>query len=118
GARLPELTGGVPELGNLPTGCRFHPRCRRADARCSTARPGWTPTEEGAVRCHHPLEGPGESASDRELTQHARGEDTCNPNQVMVAAASSRSRREEDAKDVVADATDEGREGDGEAAGE
>jgi len=56
GARLPELTGGVPEPGRLPTGCRFHPRCPRADDRCRTERPGWTRMKDGAVRCHHPLE--------------------------------------------------------------
>ena len=55
GARLPELTGVVPELGKMPSGCRFHPRCPRADERCRSERPGWTPMGDGAVRCHHPL---------------------------------------------------------------
>lgn len=57
GARLPELPGRVPELGKMPAGCRFHPRCPRVDARCRTERPSWTALGEGTLRCHHPLEG-------------------------------------------------------------
>jgi len=33
------LQGDVPSPMNPPPGCRFHPRCRRAEARCSQAEP-------------------------------------------------------------------------------
>jgi oligopeptide/dipeptide ABC transporter ATP-binding protein len=36
--RLPSIPGAVPALGDLPPGCRFHPRCPHAVAgRCDTA---------------------------------------------------------------------------------
>jgi peptide/nickel transport system ATP-binding protein len=33
------IPGSPPDLGNPPAGCRFHPRCPRAIARCSTVEP-------------------------------------------------------------------------------
>ena len=49
------IPGEVPGLITPPGGCRFHPRCERADAPCREARP---PVEQlGAghwVRCYHP----------------------------------------------------------------
>jgi peptide/nickel transport system ATP-binding protein len=51
--------GEPPSPVSPPSGCRFHTRCPRADARCErevplmrTARPSHQ------VACHHPLEGP------------------------------------------------------------
>ncbi len=37
--RLTEITGTVPPLWDLPTGCAFAPRCPRAVARCFDERP-------------------------------------------------------------------------------
>ena len=49
------IPGEVPSLIAPPGGCRFHPRCERADAPCRETRP---PVEQlGAghwVRCYHP----------------------------------------------------------------
>ena len=49
------IPGEVPSLIEPPGGCRFHPRCERADGACRGARP---PVEQlGAghwVRCYHP----------------------------------------------------------------
>lgn len=42
------IRGTVPELTHLPDGCRFHPRCPRAQAICREVLP---PMEDG-VRCH------------------------------------------------------------------
>ncbi len=70
-AALPELTGPrrrlvaipgtVPEPGNMPTGCRFAPRCPVADATCTFVTP---PTRRlGALHranCHRAIE-PGRS---------------------------------------------------------
>jgi oligopeptide/dipeptide ABC transporter ATP-binding protein len=57
--RLPELPvipGRVPDLLDLPAGCRFAPRCARADGRCRVERPILVTAADGsAVACHHPL---------------------------------------------------------------
>jgi oligopeptide/dipeptide ABC transporter ATP-binding protein len=37
--RLPTIPGGVPAPGQLPDGCRFHPRCPRAGTACREHRP-------------------------------------------------------------------------------
>jgi len=33
------IPGLAPLLRDLPTGCAFHPRCARAEARCSIEKP-------------------------------------------------------------------------------
>ncbi|QNP74264.1 ABC transporter ATP-binding protein [Streptomyces roseirectus] len=43
------VPGMPPELGALPDGCAFAPRCARATASCATL-----PPTTGAVACHHP----------------------------------------------------------------
>jgi peptide/nickel transport system ATP-binding protein len=49
------IPGEVPLLIAPPGGCRFHPRCERADAPCRQARPPVEPLESGHwVRCYHP----------------------------------------------------------------
>ncbi len=40
-ARLTEIPGLVPSLGNLPAGCSFAPRCALADDRCRTVAPSY-----------------------------------------------------------------------------
>jgi oligopeptide/dipeptide ABC transporter ATP-binding protein len=35
----PRLAGDVPGVGNIPSGCRFHPRCPIAGTRCMTDDP-------------------------------------------------------------------------------
>jgi len=37
--RLPVIPGGVPDPAHFPAGCRFHPRCPVAEARCREADP-------------------------------------------------------------------------------
>ena len=50
------LTGEVPSPLAPPSGCRFHPRCPRAEARCSGEVPVLRPVAEGrSVACHFPL---------------------------------------------------------------
>jgi peptide/nickel transport system ATP-binding protein len=55
GSALRGIPGDVPSLVAPPSGCRFHPRCPRADDACRATHP---PAQEQAaghhVRCHHP----------------------------------------------------------------
>jgi oligopeptide/dipeptide ABC transporter ATP-binding protein len=46
------LPGEVPSPLNPPTGCRFHPRCPRAMARCSSEAPPLIDLNERRVACH------------------------------------------------------------------
>jgi oligopeptide/dipeptide ABC transporter ATP-binding protein len=50
--RLIAIGGSVPMLGALPSGCRFHPRCPKAQAECSVKAPQLVEVEPGRwVRC-------------------------------------------------------------------
>ncbi len=46
------LPGEVPSPLRPPAGCRFHPRCPHAMARCSTDVPALKPQEGRLVACH------------------------------------------------------------------
>ncbi|MGB0581866.1 MAG: ABC transporter ATP-binding protein [Limisphaerales bacterium] len=37
--RLQAIPGNVPNIGNFPTGCRFHPRCQQVQEDCSMKQP-------------------------------------------------------------------------------
>jgi oligopeptide/dipeptide ABC transporter ATP-binding protein len=51
------LEGDVPSPLNPPTGCHFHPRCPRAQERCSVEAPTQRLVAVGHnVACHHPLD--------------------------------------------------------------
>jgi len=48
------IPGRMPELGNLPTGCPFAPRCPSADERCRAAEPELVADDNGRrVACWH-----------------------------------------------------------------
>ncbi len=48
-----QLAGAVPNPSDLPTGCRFHPRCPKAMARCRESEPVLTPVGRAhQVACH------------------------------------------------------------------
>jgi oligopeptide/dipeptide ABC transporter ATP-binding protein len=50
--RLDEIKGIVPNLHNLPPGCRFNPRCHRVMERCRTETPELAPVAgERNLRC-------------------------------------------------------------------
>ncbi len=58
------LEGDVPSPMNPPAGCRFHPRCRLAAARCRSERPALRPIADGRqVACHFPLVDPAAAAA-------------------------------------------------------
>jgi oligopeptide/dipeptide ABC transporter ATP-binding protein len=47
------LPGDVPSPSNPPPGCKFHPRCRYAQAVCSTKAPDWREVSpQHWVACH------------------------------------------------------------------
>ena len=51
--RLTPIAGLMPDPANLPTGCKFHPRCPRATERCAREEPAYTELEPGHFcRCH------------------------------------------------------------------
>ncbi len=50
------LQGDVPSPVNPPSGCRFHPRCPYAQAKCKIERPALLAEAKGRqVACHFPL---------------------------------------------------------------
>ncbi|MDD9709789.1 ABC transporter ATP-binding protein [Seohaeicola sp. SP36] len=55
GRKLPQIPGSTPQLGNLPEGCPFHPRCPIATDICRTEPPAHR-SDDRFVLCHHPLE--------------------------------------------------------------
>lgn len=57
--RMTGIPGSVPNPAHLPTGCKFHPRCSKAQERCSLEEPEMTEVEnqkskidEHCVKCH------------------------------------------------------------------
>ena len=51
--RTKPLQGDVPSPLNPPSGCHFHPRCPKAEARCQTEIPHQIEIEDGhTVHCH------------------------------------------------------------------
>jgi oligopeptide/dipeptide ABC transporter ATP-binding protein len=58
------LLGDVPSPIDPPSGCRFHPRCPKAQQRCVDEVPPLEPKASGDLAaCHFPLE-PGENLAD------------------------------------------------------
>ena len=58
------IPGQIPALIDPPGGCRFHPRCTSASARCAAARPDVSEAgPDHLIRCHHPVEAAREAAS-------------------------------------------------------
>jgi peptide/nickel transport system ATP-binding protein len=50
------LLAAVPSATRAPSGCSFHPRCPRADARCREVDPALSELASGRrAACHHPL---------------------------------------------------------------
>ncbi|NPD65241.1 ABC transporter ATP-binding protein [Lichenicola cladoniae] len=53
------IPGTVPDPANLPPGCRFEPRCDRADQACRETAPALEALRpDHRVRCWHPVAGP------------------------------------------------------------
>jgi len=54
GERLYSIPGSIPSLGDLPAGCRFHPRCERASVQCVTQAPPLEARGDTEIVCWHP----------------------------------------------------------------
>jgi oligopeptide/dipeptide ABC transporter ATP-binding protein len=53
--RMKGIDGSVPHPARLPTGCKFAPRCPKAQPRCQESEPEITSTRnERHVRCYFP----------------------------------------------------------------
>ncbi|MFC3324713.1 ABC transporter ATP-binding protein [Mesorhizobium cantuariense] len=50
--RLKGIEGTVPSVAHYPQGCRFHPRCPRAEAICAAVPPPFIASRDGAAACH------------------------------------------------------------------
>lgn len=50
--KLSVISGSVPALDALPSGCRFHPRCLYAFARCKDVEPQLQEVQGRLIRCH------------------------------------------------------------------
>jgi peptide/nickel transport system ATP-binding protein len=49
-----QLSGAIPSAANIPDGCRFHPRCPKADALCARQDPMMEDRGgDRSVACHH-----------------------------------------------------------------
>ena len=60
GNRLAQIAGALPRLGEIPSGCAFHPRCPKASPRCSDERPELALVQRTRAACWWPIvEGPG-----------------------------------------------------------
>jgi peptide/nickel transport system ATP-binding protein len=71
GGRLKPIPGQPPSLINLPSGCKFHPRCGYAFAKCTTGDdPVLRPVDDGGAHesaCWLPVASAGLSAEAEEL---------------------------------------------------
>jgi peptide/nickel transport system ATP-binding protein len=56
GTPLRPITGGPPDLADLPVGCSFFPRCSRSIGTCQVELPALQPTPDGrSQRCFNPM---------------------------------------------------------------
>lgn len=51
---LSGIPGAVPAVSAYPSGCRYHPRCGRAQAVCTGTVPSIADRDGGVVACHFP----------------------------------------------------------------
>lgn len=52
GQHLQSIKGQVPTLDNMPSGCRYHPRCAHVFAPCAENKPDLQCIQSRQVRCH------------------------------------------------------------------
>ena len=52
GQHLNQISGVMPSLMSIPSGCAFHPRCEYASDACRSQVPAYTGSEHFRVSCH------------------------------------------------------------------
>ena len=55
GGRLAQIEGALPRLGEIPSGCAFHPRCPKASPRCTEERPELALVQRTRAACWWPI---------------------------------------------------------------
>ena len=55
GGRLAQIDGALPRLGEIPSGCAFHPRCPKASPRCGDERPELALVRRTRAACWWPI---------------------------------------------------------------
>jgi len=56
--KLPHIEGSLPEIGNVPDGCRFHPRCDRKIDICKIEKPRLEKINDNHIYyCWNPIKG-------------------------------------------------------------
>jgi oligopeptide/dipeptide ABC transporter ATP-binding protein len=50
--KIKGIEGTVPGVAHYPSGCPFHPRCPRAEAKCAIEIPSFVQARESAAACH------------------------------------------------------------------
>ncbi len=75
---LASIAGLPPDLSQVIVGCRFAPRCSRADERCKIEDPAVSREGDHAYACFHPVDGPAAVTIRRALatSDQAKGERT------------------------------------------
>lgn len=54
--RMRQIPGFMPNLGNLPAGCTFHPRCEHAQENCKAGAPPKVDSVRAGTACWFPLD--------------------------------------------------------------
>ena len=68
------IPGAVPRPDNMPSGCKFHPRCAFATKLCVECEPMLKEVDEGhLIRCHYPEKEKRKSEEHRKNTVNKRG---------------------------------------------
>ena len=71
GKRLESIPGNVPSPFELPTGCKFSPRCKYCTQKCIDEEPPLFRMENGReIRCFYPKKGERKSAKHKKLVVH------------------------------------------------
>ena len=74
--------GDVPSPIAVPSGCRFHTRCPRADEVCGVIEPEMTRFARGTqAACHHPIAGPVPGAAQGLAVMEGLGPDKAVPSE-------------------------------------
>ncbi|OXS59260.1 glutathione ABC transporter ATP-binding protein [Cohnella sp. CIP 111063] len=93
GAKLYAIEGSIPNLAELPGGCRFHPRCPYATARCTQDDPPLAEVNGRRVACWHAeslAESEGPVAAAVEVRERADSNESAKSGDTLIEVKSLR----------------------------